>query len=123
MITYLAAPFWHHEEDIREERLEIVNKVVAKLVEQGEIIFSPLTYSDALKRHLPISFQVNQKFWYDFDLAMLAKCDKLVVLMLEGWEESEGVTAEIEFARENNIGIFYAPLPYFIEHERTKGNN
>ncbi len=124
MITYLAAPYWHHEESIRKERLELVNKVAAKLIEQGETIFSPLTYEAGIKRYLPATIEYDSGFWHNFDLTFLAKCDRLIVLTLEGWEESVGVTLEIEFARENDIGIFYAPLPYYIGFDgTTKGND
>ena len=36
-------------------------------------------------------------FWQPLAREYLRRCDELVVLRIEGWEESEGVRAEIEF--------------------------
>ena len=44
------------------------------------------------------------------DLAMLAVCDELVVLMLPGWRDSVGVAAEIAAAEELNMPITYMRL-------------
>lgn len=42
-------------------------------------------------------------FWRRYDRAMLERCDELVVLQLDGWEESIGVKAEIAIAKELNL--------------------
>lgn len=34
-------------------------------------------------------------FWRPFCLSLLARCDKLVVVKLDGWEESRGIKEEI----------------------------
>ena len=47
--------------------------------------------------------------WYSFDLTFLAKCDILLVILLEGWAESKGVQMEINFAKMHNIPIFEVP--------------
>ena len=39
-------------------------------------------------------------FWERIDRAYLARCDEVVVLMLDGWQESTGVRAEIALARD-----------------------
>jgi hypothetical protein len=43
--------------------------------------------------------------WLDGDLAMLAKCD--AVIMTSDWQRSSGARAEHEFAKERGIPVFY----------------
>lgn len=38
---------------------------------------------------------------------MISACQRLVVLKLEGWETSTGVTAEIEIAKRKGISVDY----------------
>jgi hypothetical protein len=45
------------------------------------------------------------KFWQNFCLTILHKCDKLVVCKMKGWEESKGVQAEIVAAQEWGIPV------------------
>lgn len=47
----------------------------------------------------------KDEVWLDGDLAMLAKCD--AVIMTPDWERSTGARAEHEFAAERGIPIFY----------------
>ena len=42
--------------------------------------------------------------------AVLHKCDALWVLMFPGWEQSVGVTGEIEYARKHNIPVLYVDV-------------
>lgn len=43
--------------------------------------------------------------WLEGDLAMLAKCD--AVLMTPDWERSSGATAELKFAMERHIPVLF----------------
>lgn len=40
----------------------------------------------------------------------ILKCDRMIVVKLDGWEESEGVNAEIEFALDQGIPIEYIEI-------------
>lgn len=107
-LTYLAVPYSHEDKDVMETRFEIVCEVAGKLMNQGKMIFSPISHSHpiAVRSKLPRSWE----FWEKFDRAYLMCSKELYVLMLDGWEESTGVTAEIKMAKELNIPIFYKHL-------------
>ena len=45
--------------------------------------------------------------WIEGDLVMLERCDCIV--MIPGWERSEGAKAEKKFAESKGIPIFYWP--------------
>ena len=43
--------------------------------------------------------------WLDGDLLMLSKCD--LIVMIKGWEHSEGAKSEHVFAKTNGLEIIY----------------
>ena len=46
---------------------------------------------------------------------MLARCDELRILALDGWEESVGVSLETKYARQLSIPVSVAdPLTYEV---------
>ena len=63
------------------------------MIRDGNIVFCPIAHSHPMTEfHLPVDWD----YWEEFDRAYLSICDELVVLRLQGWEESKGVQAEIE---------------------------
>ena len=102
-ITYLAVPYTHADPKIRHHRFERVNKMAARLMSQGQIIFSPISHSH------PIAIEgkanTDWSYWVNFDTAFLKCSKKLIVLKLEGWETSTSVTCEIKIAKELGIPI------------------
>lgn len=80
----------------------------AHLTSLGHIAISPIAYGHNLAafRSMPL----NWEFWKEFCISFLSKCSSIHVLMLDGWQESKGVSAEIEYAEENNIPIKYIKI-------------
>ena len=46
--------------------------------------------------------------WLGLDLAILDRCDALIVLTVPGWRTSEGVTREIAAAERAGMPVLYA---------------
>jgi hypothetical protein len=111
MISYLAGPYSSPHIHIRDRRYQQISAVAAELMRRGEWIYSPITSC----HHLAIDYELpyDADFWLKHDLAFLARCDRMIVLQLEGWDESVGVKREIEFATEKNIPIVYMTLGEF----------
>ena len=108
-LTYLAAPYRHHEELVRDARLEAVSRVAAGLTKIDRRVFCPLTYADAL---LENGFGPrDDEWWYGYDIGWLSHCAELVVLMLPGWTGSDGVRMEIQAAERRGIAISYMEPP------------
>ena len=105
-LTYLACPYSHSSLRVRKKRFETVTMIAADMMKSGKFVYSPITHSHpmAVVGGLP----GNWEFWKDYDEAFMACCGKMVVLMLDGWEESHGVRSEIELA-ENKYQI---PVEY-----------
>lgn len=109
-LTYLASAYSHPSAEVREERFRAVCRAAAELMRQGHLVFSPIAHSHpiALAGTLPTDWH----FWAAFDRAYLEASRELIVLRLDGWRESVGVTAELAIAAELGIPISYIdPTP------------
>lgn len=103
---YLALPYSGQE----EKSFLHANRVAGLLMEDGHIVFSPISHSHSIGVH-----RNDWEFWQKQDLAWLNLCDELMVLKNEGWEESRGVRREIEFADSLCLPIRYLkPMPTLI---------
>ena len=103
--VYLACPYWHENPAIREQRFRAVNKVAGILIMRGDIVFSPISHSH------PINETLTQRppntYWVDFDSAYLQHSYKMVVLMIDGWDRSAGIKAEMAMAKEMGIQTIF----------------
>ena len=109
-LVYLATPYSHPDPAVREARFVTVNRVAARLMASGILIFSPISHTHpiCLAGELPSGWQ----FWQAYDRAALAASERLIVLRQQGWEDSIGVTGEVEIAREFGLHVAYIdPLP------------
>lgn len=107
-IIYLAIPYTF---DV-EKSFEVANKVSAQLMQDGHIVFSPVSHAHKIADHLPENLRYDQEFWMKQDLAVLERCDELYVVVLddEGLKKitnSEGVVSEVRFAATHNMKTTY----------------
>ncbi len=113
-MIYLASPYTHKSAYIQHQRFKVVCAVAAKLMSEGKIIFSPIAHGHpiALVGKLPTDWD----YWEKFDKEFLNASESMIVLMLDGWEESKGVQAEIKYFTELNRPInHYLPGKGIIE--------
>lgn len=111
-LIYIASPFTHKDKEVEDYREEVVTAIAAALTEQyGYAMFLPITQSAPMSRYNP---NLNGKFdtWKNIDLFMIKeKADEVWVILMDGWKESKGVTAEIECAERWNVPIkFFCPI-------------
>lgn len=104
--VYLACPYSHKDEKVKEYRFEEANKAASNLIQQGCIVFSPISHSVPISRYLKEE-NYTYDVWLEQDFAFLDWCDSLYVLCLPGWEKSIGVKAEIERAESQNKIVRY----------------
>ena len=104
-MIYVASPYSHPDKEIQEERYRIVSGACARLVAEGHIAFSPITYGHTLIgfRDMPGDWA----FWNKFCISFLSKCEVIVVLMIPGWGGSQGIREEIRYAEQNGINVIY----------------
>jgi len=112
-IIYLCIPYsWNPEKSF-----EIANKVTAKLMQEGNIVFSPVSHSHPISLEMQDYLQTNHDFWMSQDLPMLERCDELLVVIIgeEGpnlISNSKGCQAEI-----NTANTFGMPINYIEYYE------
>ena len=104
-MKYLASPYSDFDPAIRLQRFQAACKATAELMNEGVRIFSPIahTHPIAMAGDLPLGWD----FWEQYDREMIAVCDELIVLCLDGFEDSRGVQAEIAIAKELGIPVSY----------------
>lgn len=115
-LYYLAQPYSiNSDESIRERRHDYAVKKVAEYLSKGYNVFSPILNSHlpALRHNLPNDWN----FWQNIDKTYIALCSELWVLMMDQWERSVGLTAEIKYAESIGIPIKYIECPDEFEQE------
>ena len=98
---YLAAPYTTQKPAVEQARMQAVKHVSDRLIRQGQVVLSPLEYTEAMQQR----GVVPPQGWYLFDLAMLRGCVKLLILALPGWRESQGVIMETAAAKALDIPV------------------
>lgn len=110
-MIYLASPYSHADAAVREQRFRAACAAAVRLIAAGHVVFSPIVHGHPLVGH---GLPTDWRFWEPFDREQLARCDEVVVLMLDGWRESVGVAAEIRIA-----GEFGKPVRYLAPGDAT----
>ena len=99
---YLACPYAHPDESVRESRFNAVSKKAAELMNRGHVVFSPISHSVPIGRYLE---STGHEFWMAQDLPLLAVCDEMWVLALPGWTDSKGIQVERDYAEDHGIYV------------------
>lgn len=105
MLAYLASPYSHADPEVMEARFDAVCREAARLMFGGAHVYSPIahTHPIAMRGNLPTDWT----YWEGYDHVMISASDELWVLMLDGWQESKGVTAEIKIAADLGKPVLY----------------
>jgi len=88
-------------------RWAIANQVAAKLMSEGNYVFSPISHTHPIKEVSNGKLPGGWEYWEGFDRQFLNVCKKIIVIRIPGWEESKGVQAEIKIGRELGIPVEY----------------
>jgi hypothetical protein len=110
-VIYLASPYSHPDPAVREQRFREACRAAAMLLRAGHAVFSPIANTHPLVEY---GLPTDWSFWEWHDREHLARCDGVVVLLLDGWEESVGVRQEIRIARTMGKPVQYLAAPDVI---------
>lgn len=110
-IEYLAIPYTDPDEEVMDFRAKVSDIICADLMNQGRYIYAPISscHHIAKKYGLPRDWE----FWKGMDEEYVSMCKTIIIVMLPGWEESTGVTAEYGIAVREGVRVEYIdPEPY-----------
>jgi hypothetical protein len=102
-VIYLCVPYHHRDETVREQRFRAASAYAASLMAKGIYVFSPISHSHPLHKWGQGVCPHGWGFWKGYDFWFLARCEKVIVLKLPGWEDSTGITEEVAYANEHKI--------------------
>ena len=103
-MIYLAQPYSYPDQRLKELRFELAMKVCAKLISEGQHVYSPIVHwhNVALDNDLP----TDHTFWMKHNHYMISKSNRVYVFKLDGWENSHGLFHEINYAEKCGKPIF-----------------
>lgn len=94
---YLACPYTGTPEQ-RASRVMAANTVTARLMREGNVVFSPITHGHAIAEQCGLP--QDWPFWMAQCVPFLEWADCMVVVKADGWMESRGVQQELKLASE-----------------------
>ena len=103
-MIYLASPYTHPDADVREQRFEAACRAASRLLQEGHPVFAPIVHGHPM---VSCGLPTDWSFWSPFCRQYIEACQQVVVLMLDGWETSVGVQAEIEIATSLGKPVWY----------------
>lgn len=105
--VYVAAPLTHKDADVVATRLKNCAIACGILMRKHYPVLCPNMLTEGINVHSSERFPTHWEYWRDLDLSILRHAKMLLVVQLEGWDTSVGVTAEIQYAHLNDIPILY----------------
>lgn len=102
---YLASPYSHPSASVRDSRAWEAERATYNALRQGYVTFSPIhaTHGIACAHSLP----KDAAWWLEYNRCYLDTCAGVIVLKLDGWNESIGVQEEIRIAYAKRLPILY----------------
>ncbi len=107
MMEYLASPYSDPDPTVQEDRFHKTCRAMAGLFVDGRKVFSPIAHCHPIHNY---GLAGDFEFWQAYNREWIDMCDGMIVLRLDGWVDSMGVRAEIEYAQ--SLGILVEYLDY-----------
>ena len=119
---YLATPYSKHPRGIEAAYNEAIAAAVICIC-SGVMVFSPIahTHAIAVVGELPGHYER----WSELDEAMISAATGVIVVQMDGWQQSSGIAAEIALAERLGKPVLYmlpdGPVPTTGYFGSTKG--
>ena len=118
-MIYVAMPFTHPQASVRMYRYEMFLIFTAWMTNQGKFVISPMEKVPMAlyaKEFGVNGIGIDWRYWGAFSKDLLARCDEVVTLNLEGYRLSEGLTAELELAAKFDKKITQHSLAWLLDN-------
>lgn len=104
-LVYMATPYTRFPGGI-EAAFQEASRIAACLMIAGVKVYSPIAHTHPLAIHGGLD-PLDHNLWLPFDAAMIMKADACAVAKMETWEESRGITHEIDAFELLGKPVFY----------------
>ena len=114
---YLATPYSRYPLG-KEAAHQIACEMAARCFEAGILVFSPIAHTHAIAVYGKLDGGFDA--WELFDISMMTAASGVIVVLMDGWKESEGIQREMLWCRDNNKPVIFMPedgLPVFKPNE------
>ncbi len=108
-MIYIASPYSSKHKCPNAQAIERENRYHsaldynAQLLNDGHYAYSPIVHCHEMaNKH---GLRKDFEYWQGFNRHMIELASALHVLALDGWEESEGVQGEIEYAKSLSVPV------------------
>ena len=118
-LCYIASPYTKYLHGI-DQAYKDVCAVAAVLITHGVKVFAPICHSHSIATHGNIN-PLNHNMWLAADEPMMDAADALVIVKLDGWNESYGVDYEVDVFKAADKDIFYLnpnTMELSLEHDQ-----
>ncbi len=105
---FLASPYSHSIESVREYRYRQAAKACRFLLERGVSVYSPIVHWHPVATFYGL--RTDAGYYERMNDPFMEKAKELAVVCLSGWIESIGVQREIQQATTLNLPISYILL-------------
>ena len=106
---FLASPYTHNDKAVMTFRYEAALAAVSELINEGNIIFSPIVHSHPIA--VTYNLQRDYSFWQAYTNSFILHwAEAFAILCLPGWEYSVGIIDESILARKIKLPISYIHL-------------
>ena len=95
---YLASPYSHEDPLTREKRYLETLKGLLALGDKGIVAYSPIAHFHPMAKLYSMESQANDWAWHN--IPMIKASSGLIILMLDHWGTSSGVSQERQWAKE-----------------------
>jgi Domain of unknown function (DUF1937) len=110
-LIYLSSPYAKYERGINVAARHIC-LVAGKMLLEGYHVYCPIAHSHMIACNADGMDAREHKIWMPLNYTMMGKCNALLVAKMPGWEESVGVTEEINYFRKHLLPVFYTPIKF-----------
>jgi len=107
-LIYLATPYTRYPRGL-DAAFEDAAAIAGALIKRGLAVFSPICHSHPIAKHGGID-AVDHELWMRIDREMWDRCDELLVAKMDGWDQSRGVAAEIEYFLKRGAPVTYTEV-------------
>lgn len=111
-LYYLATPYSHKNSFVRQIRYEIAIYIASLLTRKGYRLIEPIgmCHEQSQRHGMPGGYT----FWQERDRGLIDRCDAVLVIKMPGWKESEGVSDEIEYAKQTDKEVICIDTHHYV---------